>query len=92
MATLFLRKVEPAGFRLGLAQKDVMLARELADEHGVPVRLIDLAYADLVEAVNGGLGDLDVVASAGLQARRAGVDIVLTAEDLASAGEIGSER
>jgi 3-hydroxyisobutyrate dehydrogenase len=84
MAALFLRQVEPVGFRLGLAQKDVLLARELAAESGVPLRLIDAAYSELVEAVNAGLADQDVVASTALQERRANTDIVLTRAELES--------
>ncbi|WP_256593295.1 NAD-binding protein, partial [Pseudomonas sp. GW704-F2] len=37
---------EPASFALALADKDLRLSLELAEEHDVPMRLAELAQAD----------------------------------------------
>jgi 3-hydroxyisobutyrate dehydrogenase-like beta-hydroxyacid dehydrogenase len=85
MTKILTRELEPVGFRLGLAEKDVRLARLLATERGVPIRTIDAAYSDLLEALNEGLTDLDSVCVAALQERRSGVNLVVARADLESA-------
>jgi 3-hydroxyisobutyrate dehydrogenase len=73
---------EPASFALRLAHKDVTLATELGRELGVPMRLANLALADLTEALNRGWGERDSRVAMLLQEERAGVDIRVPEEDL----------
>jgi 3-hydroxyisobutyrate dehydrogenase len=73
---------DPASFTLRLAHKDVTLATELGRELDVPMRLANLALADLTEALNRGWGDRDSRVAMLLQEERAGVDIRVPEEDL----------
>jgi 3-hydroxyisobutyrate dehydrogenase-like beta-hydroxyacid dehydrogenase len=66
---------DPPAFALRLARKDVALASELGREHGVPMRLINLALEELTEAVNRGWEARDSRVAMLLQEERAGVDI-----------------
>jgi 3-hydroxyisobutyrate dehydrogenase-like beta-hydroxyacid dehydrogenase len=66
---------DPPSFQLRLAHKDVRLATELARELDVPMRLANMAYAELTEAMNRGWGGLDSRVAMLLQEERAGVDI-----------------
>ena len=66
---------EPPEFALKLAYKDVTLATDLGREMGVPMRVSNLAYAEMSEAVNRGWADRDSRVSMLLQEERAGVDI-----------------
>jgi 3-hydroxyisobutyrate dehydrogenase len=75
-------KYEPAAFALRLAHKDLTLARELAQELGVPMRLADLAYQDFTAALERGWGEWDSRAPMQLQNERAGVTIKASAEDV----------
>jgi 3-hydroxyisobutyrate dehydrogenase len=75
-------KFEPPSFQLRLAHKDVRLATELGREVGVPMRLANLAYAELTEAMNRGWGGLDSRVAMVLQRERAGVEIEVPAEDI----------
>ena len=68
-------KFEPPAFALRLAHKDVTLATALGREHGVPMRLSNLALEDLTEAFNRGWGDRDSRVAMLLQEERAGVEI-----------------
>ncbi|HEX6510671.1 MAG TPA: NAD(P)-dependent oxidoreductase [Chloroflexota bacterium] len=68
-------KFDPANFQLRLAHKDVTLATELARELGVPMRLANMAQAELTEALNRGWGTRDSRVAMLLQEERAGVDI-----------------
>src|SRR5919198_2720780 len=68
-------KYEPAAFALRRAHKDVSLACELAREQGVPMRLANMALAELSEALNRGWGDLDSRSPMLLQEERAGVEV-----------------
>jgi 3-hydroxyisobutyrate dehydrogenase len=68
-------KYEPPAFALKLAHKDVSLACELAREHGVPMRVANLALAELTEAMNRGWQARDSRVAMLLQNERAGVDI-----------------
>ena len=47
-------KYDPPNFALKLATKDVALATALGRELGVPMRLCNLTYAEMVEACNRG--------------------------------------
>ncbi|HUP93509.1 MAG TPA: NAD(P)-dependent oxidoreductase [Burkholderiales bacterium] len=73
---------EPPDFALKLAHKDVTLATELAREIGVPMRLANLTYAELSEALNRGWGDRDSRVPMLLQEERAGVEIKVPADKI----------
>jgi 3-hydroxyisobutyrate dehydrogenase len=75
-ATLF-RGDFTARFALALAYKDFRLAGDLAAQHQVPTRLLDLCQLELLEAMNRGWGDLDRTKASTLQEERAGVALRL---------------
>jgi len=75
-ATLF-RGDFTARFALALAHKDFRLAGDLAAQHGVPTRLLDLCQMELQEAMNRGWGDQDRIRASTLQEERAGVKLRL---------------
>ncbi len=66
---------DPPDFALKLALKDVTLATELGRELGVPMRVANLAHADMTEALNRGWADRDSRVPMLLQEERAGVEI-----------------
>jgi 3-hydroxyisobutyrate dehydrogenase len=70
-----INKYEPPQFALRLAHKDVSLATQLGRELGVPMRVSELAHAELTEALNRGWGGLDSRVPMLLQVERAGVEI-----------------
>jgi 3-hydroxyisobutyrate dehydrogenase len=80
-------KYEPPAFALKLAHKDMRLATELGRELGVPMRLANMAYAELTEALNRGWGDRDSRSPMLLQVERAGVTIEVDAQRIAEALE-----
>jgi 3-hydroxyisobutyrate dehydrogenase len=73
-ATLF-RGDFAARFALALAYKDFLLTTALAAEHRVPIRLLDLCEAELLEAMNRGWGAEDRIKASTLQEERAGVTL-----------------
>src|SRR5438128_1328460 len=73
-ATLF-RGDFAARFALALAYKDFRLAGDLATQHGVPTRLLDLCQMELLEAMNRGWGGQDRIKASTLQEERAGVTL-----------------
>jgi 3-hydroxyisobutyrate dehydrogenase len=75
-ATLF-RGDFAARFALALAHKDFGLAGDLANQHGVPTRLLDLCRQELQEAMRRGWGDQDRIKASTLQEERAGVKLRL---------------
>ena len=75
-ATLF-RGDFTARFALALAYKDFRLASDLAAQHGVPTRLLDLCESELLEAMNRGWAADDRIRASTLQEERAGVTLRL---------------
>jgi 3-hydroxyisobutyrate dehydrogenase len=74
---------DPPEFALKLAHKDMTLATELARELNVPMRLANLAYADMTEALNrDGWAGRDSRVPMLLQEERAGVPIKVPAEEI----------
>jgi 3-hydroxyisobutyrate dehydrogenase-like beta-hydroxyacid dehydrogenase len=80
-------KYEPAAFALRLAHKDVSLATALGRELNVPMRLANLALADLSEGLNRGWGHRDSRSIMILQTERAGVEIKVDPQRLTEAME-----
>ena len=70
-------KYEPAAFALRLAHKDMSLATQLGRDFGVPMRIANLALAELSEALNRGWGHLDSRSPMRLQLERAGVEVAV---------------
>jgi len=75
-------KFDPPAFALELAHKDVTLATELAREIGVPMRLANLTYAEMTEALNRGWNRRDSRSFLILQQERAGLDIKVPVEEI----------
>jgi 3-hydroxyisobutyrate dehydrogenase len=73
-------KFDPPDFALKLAHKDCMLATELGREIGVPMRMANLALAEMTEGLNRGWGERDSRVPMLLQEERAGVSIKVPAE------------
>ena len=80
-------KYEPPAFALRLAHKDVSLATGLGRELNVPMRLANLALADLAEGLNRGWGDRDSRSMMLCQLERAGIKIEVDPQRLAEALE-----
>ena len=80
-------KYEPPAFALRLAHKDVSLATGLGRELNVPMRLANLALADLAEGLNRGWGDRDSRSMMLCQLERAGVKIEVDPQRLTEALE-----
>jgi 3-hydroxyisobutyrate dehydrogenase len=78
-------KYDPASFALRLAHKDVALANALGRELGMPMRMCNLAYAEMTEALNRGWGDRDSRSVMLLQQERAGISIAVEPERLRAA-------
>jgi 3-hydroxyisobutyrate dehydrogenase len=73
---------DPPAFALRLARKDVALAVEVGREFDVPMRLANLTYAELTEALNRGWGQRDSRVAMLLQEERAGVDVQVPQEQI----------
>jgi len=73
---------EPPSFALRLGHKDVSLATALGREHGVPMRLANLALEEITEALNRGWGERDSSSFMLLEEERAGVRIAVPRERL----------
>ena len=80
-------KYEPPAFALRLAHKDVSLATALGREVNVPMRLANLALADLEEGLNRGWGDRDSRSMMLCQLERAGIKIEVDPQRLTEALE-----
>jgi 3-hydroxyisobutyrate dehydrogenase len=75
-------KFDPPNFALALAHKDVTLATELARELGVPMRLANLTYAEMTDALNRGWEKRDSRSYLLLQQERAGLSIKVPVEEI----------
>ena len=74
---------DPPKFQLKLAHKDIALACELGREISVPMRVANLTYMEMTEALNReGWGARDSRVPMLLQEERAGVSIKVPAEDI----------
>jgi 3-hydroxyisobutyrate dehydrogenase len=73
-------KYDPAAFSLRLAHKDVSLALELAHKAGVPMKIGEIALAELTEAMGRGWEERDCRVAMTLQEERAGVSARIPAE------------
>jgi 3-hydroxyisobutyrate dehydrogenase-like beta-hydroxyacid dehydrogenase len=80
-------KYDPPNFALKLATKDVALATALGRELGVPMRICNLAYAEMTEACNRGWEGRDSRSVMLLQQERAGVTIAADPEKVKQAAE-----
>ncbi len=80
-------KYDPANFALKLATKDVKLATDLGRELGVPMRICNLAYAEMREACNRGWEGRDSRVVMLLEQERAGVEIAADPERIKQAAE-----
>jgi 3-hydroxyisobutyrate dehydrogenase len=76
---------DPPAFALKLAHKDVALANALGRELGMPMRICNLAFAEMTEALARGWGARDSRAVMLLQQERAGVEIAVEPERLREA-------
>jgi len=66
-------RFDPPSFQLRLIHKDVSLAMQLAREVGVPMRMCNLVYNEITEAMNRGWGARDSQSFLLLQQERAGI-------------------
>jgi 3-hydroxyisobutyrate dehydrogenase len=80
---------DPPSFALALANKDLRLSLELADDLDVPMKLARAVQEDFQEALDRGWGNLDSQVPMSLQNERAGVDIKLSADEVQSVLERG---
>ena len=78
-------KYDPPDFALKLAHKDVGLATALGRELGLPMRICELAYAEMTEAMNRGWAGRDSRVVMKLEQERAGIDVKVDAERLKEA-------
>ena len=76
---------DPPDFALRLARKDVDLACQVGRQYDVPMKLANLALAEMTEALNRGWGDRDSRVPMVLQEERAGVQVNTTAEAIRDA-------
>jgi 3-hydroxyisobutyrate dehydrogenase-like beta-hydroxyacid dehydrogenase len=70
--TYFRGRFEPPSFALKLAFKDVSLATALGREYNVPMPLSNLAFQEMISAMNRGWGNKDSRSAMQLQEERAG--------------------
>jgi 3-hydroxyisobutyrate dehydrogenase-like beta-hydroxyacid dehydrogenase len=78
-------KYDPADFSLKLAHKDVGLATALGRELGLPMRMCELAYAEMTEAMARGWATRDSRVVMLLEQERAGIEIKVAPERLKEA-------
>src|SRR5882762_4016619 len=78
-------KYDPPAFALKLAHKDVSLANALGRELGMPMRMCNLALAEMTEAMNRGWEGRDSRVVMLLSQERAGVEIAVDPERMKGA-------
>jgi 3-hydroxyisobutyrate dehydrogenase len=78
---------DPPAFALRLAHKDVSLATQLGRELGVPMRIAELALAEMTEARNRGWDGRDSRSPMLLQLERAGVTVAVEQDRIKAALE-----
>jgi 3-hydroxyisobutyrate dehydrogenase len=78
-------KYDPPAFALKLAHKDVSLANALGRELGMPMRICNLALAEMTEALARGWGGRDSRVVMLLQQERAGIEVAVEPERLRAA-------
>jgi len=78
-------KYDPPDFALKLAHKDVGLATALGRELGLPMRICELAYAEMTEAMNRGWAGRDSRVVMMLEQERAGIEVKVDPERLKEA-------
>ncbi len=76
-------RYDPPSFALQLGHKDMRLATELGRELGVPMRLANMAFAEMTEALNRGWQHRDSRAPMLLQLERCGLSIAVDPERIA---------
>jgi len=75
-------RFDPADFTLRLAHKDAALALEMARDFGVPMRVGEIALAELASCLARGWGERDSRIAMTLQEERAGVSVRVPPEQL----------
>jgi 3-hydroxyisobutyrate dehydrogenase len=78
-------KYDPPAFDLRLAHKNMALANALGREFGLPMRMCNVAFAEMTEALARGWGDRDLRSVMLLQQERAGINIAVDPERLRAA-------
>ena len=78
-------KYDPPAFALKLAHKDVSLANALGRELGMPMRICNLALAEMTEAMARGWASRDSRIVMQLQQERAGVQVAVDPEKIRAA-------
>ncbi len=78
---------DPPSFALKLGHKDMTLATALGREIGVPMRVANMALAEMTEAMNRGWGNRDSRSPMLIQIERAGVTIDVDRAKIAAALE-----
>ena len=73
-------KYDPPSFALKLGHKDMRLATELGRELGVPMRLANIAFAEMTEALNRGWEGRDSRSPMLLQLERCGIKVEIDPE------------
>jgi 3-hydroxyisobutyrate dehydrogenase len=76
---------DPPAFSVRLAHKDVSLALELAREAGVPMKIAEIAFAELDQAMKRGWSERDCRVAMTLQEERAQVSVRVARERLEKA-------
>jgi 3-hydroxyisobutyrate dehydrogenase len=71
----FKGQFEPPGFTLKLAFKDIGLAMSMGQDYCVPMSMSNLAFQEILAAMNRGWGDRDSCVSMLLQEERAGTAV-----------------
>ena len=78
---------DPPSFALKLGHKDMTLATALGREIGVPMRVANMALAEMTEAMNRGWGNRDSRSPMLIQIERSGVQIEVDRAKIAAALE-----